>query len=311
MNTRTRTLLVFLATSALYLQSAAASVLPFSSVEEPLADQRYRFIDRFAADEQNQVSRQDFVHAWQERFDALASFANGRISEEVFVAFEMTELEQQLLNAREAHIRQTLNRFNALDRDKDGTISWEEYQASGQRIFNRFDTTEAGVVSVGDPEPAPRQRASNNQTDTERRRVRSLLAMPTTHNNQGFLAMFAGNAQQVSLAEFEQQRRSIFDRTDSNGDGLVSRGEYLDEFMGRVGGREQEVRQAHRELAQQVFRQMDTAQSGWLNKKDFVAYGLAVFQLWDTTGQQLVSEAQPLPAQEPQMQLVQLASQQR
>ncbi|MEE2000813.1 EF-hand domain-containing protein [Alkalimonas sp. MEB108] len=306
MNTKTRTLLAFLATSAFYLQSAAASVLPFSSVEEPLADQRYRFIDRFAADEQNQVSRQDFLSAWQQRFDALASFADGKISEEVFVAFEMTELEQQLLNAREAHIRQTLNRFNALDRDKDGTISWEEYQASGQRIFNRFDTMEAGVVSVGDPEPAPRQRASNNnQTDTERRRVRSLLAMPTTHNNQGFLTMFAGNEQQqVTLAQFEQQRRSIFDRTDVNGDGLVSRGEYLDEFMARVGQREQDVRQAHRQLAQQVFRQMDKEQRGWLSKKDFVAYGLAVFQLWDTTNEQQISEAQPLPEQEPQLQLV-------
>lgn len=301
----TRTLLVFLATSALYLQSAAASVLPFSSVEEPLAEQRYRFIDRFAADEQNQVSRQDFLNAWQQRFTALADFAAGKISEEVFVAFEMTELEQQLLNAREAHIRQTLNRFNALDRDNDGNISWEEYQASGQRIFDRFDTNQNGVVAVGDPDPAPRRRAqSNTQTDNERRRVRSLLAMPTTHNNQGFLTMFAtDDKQQVSWQDFEQQRRSVYDRTDVNGDGLVSRGEYLDEFMSRVARREQEVRQTHKELAQHVFRQMDQAQRGWLSKKDFVAYGLAVFHLWDTTNEQQISEAQPLPEQEPQLQL--------
>lgn len=305
MPTKTRILLTFLATSAFYLQSAAASVLPFSSIEEPLADQRYRFIDRFAVDEHNQVSQNDFIQAWQQRFDALSASADGRVTEAAFVAFEMTELEQQLLDARESHVRQTLNRFNALDRDNDGFISWEEYQASGQRIFNRFDTTQSGVVRAGDPEPEARRRVqTTTQSQSERRRVRSLLAMPTTHNNQGFLTMFAGNEQQVSLEQFEQQRRSIFDRTDLNGDGLVSRGEYLDEFMGRVGQREEGVRQAHRELAQQVFRQMDREQRGWLSQQDFVAYGLAVFKLWDTTNEQQISEAQPLPEQEPQLQLV-------
>lgn len=160
------------------------------------------------------------------------------------------EQNEQLLAERAGHLRQTHVRFNALDKDENGYISWEEFKRSGDRSFALLDTNKDGRISKEDPPPAPRsedtrsdaQKAAD-QAQPRPPRKAPLLRMPTTHSVAGLVALYDKDGDgEISKEEHEQGRKAQFDAIDTNGDGQLSYDEYLNEYAGRLDKRLAETR---------------------------------------------------------------------
>lgn len=161
-----------------------------------------------------------------------------------------TEQQAQLSAERAGHLRQTHVRFNSLDKDENGYVSWEEFKRSGDRAFEHLDTNKDGRISAEDPAPA--RRSEDTRTEEQKaadaaqpRPVRTapLLRMPSTHSMQGLLALYdSNNDGEVSKEEYDQGRRAQFDAVDANGDNQLSYDEYLNEYASRLDKRIAEVK---------------------------------------------------------------------
>lgn len=244
--------------------------------------ERAQFIAQHDSDGDGKVSLAEYKQFRASRFNDGDSDGKGYLSEDDYVDEYATRLEQQLEDERKAHIKQTKARFESLDSDKDGFISRAEYDASGARMFAHLDKDNSGVISASSEEAAMRPG--------------SQLAMPTSHNAQGFLALYDQDGDgKVTRGEFDSQRLSAFNATDSNGDGRLSYDEYLDEYLARLDGKAEAVRKAQLKQAVVRFNVIDTNKDKRIDSEEYWAVGLRTFNLWDTNGDGVISQDDPLP----------------
>lgn len=101
------------------------------------------------------VERAEFEQVRAEMFAASDRGGNGKASFEDYLAEFEDRLDRRAASVREASGQQARVRFKALDADKDGRMTFAEYQVSGKRLFDRADSNGDGVVDARDPEPAP------------------------------------------------------------------------------------------------------------------------------------------------------------
>lgn len=75
---------------------------------------------------------------------------DGNVLADEYVAEYEARLEKDLAEMRDRQLKQAYVRFGVLDKDKNGIISSEEFQAMGMRMFNRMDTNKDKVVNEAD-----------------------------------------------------------------------------------------------------------------------------------------------------------------
>ena len=71
-----------------------------------------------------------------------------------------TRVDRRIAALDQGSDRQVHVRFGVLDADKDGRMTFAEYQVSGKRLFETADRNKDGVVDAADakvPAPAPRR----------------------------------------------------------------------------------------------------------------------------------------------------------
>lgn len=101
---------------------------------------------------------ENFRHA---RYHATDANGDGSVDEAEYVAEFQTRWKappDDDDNAQARQLRQTKVRFAALDADKDGKLSYGEYQASGRRLFDRADRNGDGNVDAADAALPPKER---------------------------------------------------------------------------------------------------------------------------------------------------------
>lgn len=247
---------------------------------------RKAYIVEHDADGDERVSRAEIEAFRKARFNDGDVNGNGVLDEDEYVDEYAERLERQLFTERKAHIEQTRTRFTSLDKNKDGVISREEYQASGERAFAHWDKQNTGrVVAQAD--------------EKKSRNSRSVLSMPTSHSVHGFLELYDEDADGVvTREEFDQQRRQTFTATDTDNDGVLSSEEYLVEFEGRLDRQAERVRDQQIKQAHVRFAVLDKNKSGAIEWDEYLATGLRGFERWDVDGDGIISAADPLPAKQ-------------
>lgn len=250
--------------------------------------QRKAFIAEHVTDASEELTWEAFKAFRTERFNGGDQDGNGSLSEDEYVDEYATRLEQQIAGERKGHAEQTLARFKALDKDKDGFISPAEYNASGDRAWQLFDKENTGTVKAADHKSAPQGGG-----------FRSVLGMPTSHNISGFMEMYDESGEGVvTRADYQRQRDASFAATDANGDGKLSLEEYQDEFEGRVDRQANRVREGQLKQAHVRFGVLDTNKDKAISLEEYLASGERTFKRWDTNGDGVVSAADPLPVRQ-------------
>lgn len=111
------------------------------------------FIQRYDQNDDDQVTADEFEQARQARYDLTDENGDGLVDVDEYVQEYANRLDKKLEKMRKKKLKWAKKRFGKLDKDENGEISFEEYQASGQKMFSRHDTNEDGVVSESDPKP--------------------------------------------------------------------------------------------------------------------------------------------------------------
>jgi hypothetical protein len=271
------------------------------------AGHRAVFIEDYDTNGDELVARAEFEKVRAANLKAMDANTNGLVDESEYLDHFAQTLEKKISSERKGQVAQTVIRFNSIDNNADGKITWDEYWASGEKTFTHFAKSADGVVTLNakdkewDTTPAQQQTGANQQqgvsltpaADTTRP---SVLRMPSSHSLEGFIDINdLDGDQRVTAAEFKQIRRGIFDSTDTNKDGWVNPEEYTLEFTNRLDRLARQVRRAQMKQAEVRYRVLNTNKDAGINLDEFAVSGARIFSGWDLNNDGLVSAADPLP----------------
>lgn len=102
------------------------------------------------------VDREEFDAVRAASFVATDRNGDGRLDEAEYTAEFSARLEAQRVKVRADASRQAEVRFGVLNTSRSGAMTFEEFQVSGKRLFDRADTNRDGIVDARDPEPEAR-----------------------------------------------------------------------------------------------------------------------------------------------------------
>ncbi|WP_337880922.1 hypothetical protein [Rheinheimera sp.] len=107
------------------------------------------------------VTKEEYLAERTAAFQRTDLDGNGDLSAEEYLNEFVDRLDRQVAKTRASQLKQAEVRFAALDKDNNQQISGAEYNASGDRIFARWDTNADRAVSMKEALPAiePSQRA--------------------------------------------------------------------------------------------------------------------------------------------------------
>lgn len=232
-----------------------------------------------------------------------------------------------------AEIRQ--QRYSAMDENKDGQVSVDEYvNEYAGRLDKKLETERTGQIkqtlvriealdqnksktighneynASGDKAFAyidtnkdgviskadPLQERERKPDAKQTVRARPALVMPTTHSVAGMLDMYDQNGDgKVDKVEYQQQRDAAFARTDLDKNGELSSDEYLNEFVDRLDRQIAKTRTAQLKQAAVRFKALDKDNNQQVSVAEFNASGERMFKRWDTDLNQQVTMAEALP----------------
>ena len=113
-------------------------------------------LELYDLDGDDQVTYDEYLEERKLQFTRADQDGNGLIDlQEYLVEFE-DRLDAQIEDTYKQHIEAAETRFGFLDGDKNESMTFKEYMISGNRIFNRWDTTGDGYMTVSDPMPERR-----------------------------------------------------------------------------------------------------------------------------------------------------------
>lgn len=116
------------------------------------------FLALFDGNGDAEVSRAEFDQARTAQFSRSDSSGDGNLSQDEYLAEFEDRFDRHVATVTGGSDRQTRVRFDSMDTDKDGKLTFAEYQASGKRTFEAADRNKDGVVDAADAKlpPPPR-----------------------------------------------------------------------------------------------------------------------------------------------------------
>lgn len=126
-----------------------------SAIGMPSTHTREGMLEIYDANGDGKVSRAEYDTGRDEAFARTDENKDGRLSGDEYLAEFEDRLDRRIVSSRESSAQQSRVRFKSLDTDKNERVSWDEYAASGKRLFDRVDTNGDGIVDARDPAPPP------------------------------------------------------------------------------------------------------------------------------------------------------------
>lgn len=111
------------------------------------------FLRENDTDHDGRVTAAEFAAARAAKYRTFDLDGDGRVSEAEYVGEFSARFEKDASGKPklpEGQLKQAHVRFGVLDTDKDGNLSLAEFNASGERMFDRLDSNGDGVVDAAD-----------------------------------------------------------------------------------------------------------------------------------------------------------------
>lgn len=140
------------AIAALMLSLAAAPGAFAQSAEDRRAAPGHgkeTFLGENDTDHDGRVTAAEFAAARAAKYRTFDLDGDGKVKEADYVG-EFTGRFGKDAAVPEGQLKQAHVRFGVLDTDKDGNLTLAEFNASGERMFERLDTNGDGVVDKAD-----------------------------------------------------------------------------------------------------------------------------------------------------------------
>lgn len=137
-------------------QGALAQSAPQKAAEERRAAPGHgkeAFLRENDADHDGRVTAAEFAAARAAKYRTFDLDGDGKVSEADYVGEftgRFSKDKPAPAKVPEGQVKQAHVRFGVLDTDKDGNLTLEEFNASGERMFERLDTNGDGVVDAAD-----------------------------------------------------------------------------------------------------------------------------------------------------------------
>jgi len=114
------------------------------------------FLALYDGNGDGKAERGEFDQARATQFARTDTNGDGRLGQDEYLAEYEARLDRHIATQTGGSDKQTRVRFGALDTDKDGKMTFAEYQVSGKRMFDAADRSHDGVVDAADAKlPAP------------------------------------------------------------------------------------------------------------------------------------------------------------
>lgn len=123
-----------------------------------------RVMKKYDTDGDNEVTFEEFSKVEDTAFLFADTSKNGLLSKIEYVVAAEHEAIEATKSSRDGQIKQTDIRFKAVDTNKDNIMTWDEYEASGIRMFDHLDTNKDGALDETDPAPKRQETASTQET---------------------------------------------------------------------------------------------------------------------------------------------------
>lgn len=255
----------------------------------PMTEKRLAWIlQEYKDNGDKQLTWAEYNDFRKQRFDKTDANSSGVLDAEEYVYEFENRLDNRYEQGRKAHIKQTNRRFDSLDKNDNASIEWSEYQASGDRIFARWDSNNDGKVDKNDPE----KEYKGNGSSWNSRNPVDFIRMPSTHTLKGLKEIYDANKDDVVTAEeFNNERRSVFYITDSNKDGGLSQSEYLAEFEDRIDQKVSKSRRASIKQTYVRFNALDDNEDKQITFEELQISGKRIFVRWDKNQDGVISSA--------------------
>lgn len=128
------------------------------------------FLALYDTNSDGQVTRAEFDAHRNEQFARTDANGNGHIDASEYHAEFEARMDARMAELAKLPDTQSRVRYGALDTDKDGRMTFAEYQVSGKRTFDAADRNKDGIVDAVDaalPPPAKPVRAGEGSANAK------------------------------------------------------------------------------------------------------------------------------------------------
>lgn len=131
-------------------------------LDMPTSHNAEGFLALYDSDGDGKVGRAEFDRVRAAQFARTDGNQDGVLSLDEYLAEFEQRLDARIVTLTRREDRQVRVRFGVLDSDRDGRMTFAEYQASGKRLFETADRNHDGVVDAADARlpPSPRPAAA-------------------------------------------------------------------------------------------------------------------------------------------------------
>ena len=112
--------------------------------------EKINFLDFYDVNGDAVVTQAEFHGQRTSDYKRIDADGNGSVNDGEYVGEFTVRLDRQLAATREGQIRQGHSRFKVLDKNKDGQITADEFDATGKNLFAAFDSNKDGTVDEKD-----------------------------------------------------------------------------------------------------------------------------------------------------------------
>ncbi len=117
------------------------------------------FLALYDSNGDGKVDQAEYQKVRDEQFARTDSNGDGRLALDEYLGEFETRIDRRAASLNQGEDRQVHVRFGVLDGDKDGQMTFAEFQVSGKRLFDTADRNKDGVVDAADAKmPAPAAR---------------------------------------------------------------------------------------------------------------------------------------------------------